>query len=224
MRDLWGRRRWRLPVYSLTSAATQPCRSKWATRVADRWPYGPPRATLSGMKTLPHSLDDPRLPTILLALASVGVLASALFFQFVLDYQPCVLCIMQRWPYVAVVVFSIAALVFRQWKGLGDALLVASGLALLAGSGIAAYHVGVEQHWWAGTSSCGGGTVVANSLEALRAQVMAAPVTRCDEVAWSLFGVSMAGYNVVISLGLAVFAFVAARVAYTRTPVSRTAL
>jgi disulfide bond formation protein DsbB len=81
----------------------------------------------------------------------------------------------------------------------------------------------VEQHWWAGTSSCGG-AAMATSLEALRAQVMAAPVTRCDEVAWSLFGVSMAGYNVVISLGLAVFAFVAARVAYTRTPVSRTAL
>ncbi|PWC39924.1 disulfide bond formation protein [Azospirillum sp. TSO35-2] len=170
-----------------------------------------------------HILGDPRLASLLLALASAGVLASALFFQFVLDYQPCVLCIMQRWPYVAVLVFSLVTWLFRRWKGLGDALLVASGLALLAGAGIAAYHVGVEQHWWAGTSTCGG-SAPANSLEALRAQVMAAPVTRCDEVAWSLFGISMAGYNVVISLALAVFAFVSARTAYTRTPVSRTAL
>ena len=71
--------------------------------------------------------------------------------------------------------------------------------------------------------SCGG-SAPANSLEALRAQVMAAPVTRCDEVAWSLFGISMAGYNVAISLALAAYAFVAARTAYIRTPVSRTAL
>ncbi|WP_372398224.1 disulfide bond formation protein B [Azospirillum sp. HJ39] len=168
-------------------------------------------------------LDDPRVASLLLALASAGVLLSALFFQFVLDYQPCVLCIMQRWPYVAVMVFGLVTWLFRRWKGLGDALLVASGFALLAGAGIAAYHVGVEQHWWAGTSSCGG-SVPANSLEALRAQVMAAPVTRCDEVAWSLFGISMAGYNVAISLALAAYAFVAARIAYTRTPVSRTAL
>ncbi|MBP2301455.1 disulfide bond formation protein B [Azospirillum picis] len=172
---------------------------------------------------LSRAFEDPRIASLLLALASAGVLLAALFFQFVLDYQPCVLCIMQRWPYVAVMVFALATWLFRRWKGLGDALLVASGLALLAGAGIAAYHVGVEQHWWAGTSSCGG-SAAATSLDALRAQVMAAPVTRCDEVAWSLFGISMAGYNVVISLGLAAYAFVSARTAYTRTPVSRTAL
>jgi len=194
-----------------------------ARGASDGWPNRHGRATLGGMTTLSHSLDDPRFPAILLALASAGVLGAALFFQFVLGYQPCVLCIMQRWPYVAVLVFSIVTLLFRQWKGVGDALLVASGLALVACAGIAAYHVGVEQHWWAGTSSCGG-SAPADSLEALRAQVMAAPVTRCDEVAWSLFGLSMAGYNVLISLGLAIFAFGSARIAYTRTPVSRTAL
>jgi len=172
---------------------------------------------------LSRAFEDPRIAALLLALASAGVLLSALFFQFVLNYQPCVLCIMQRWPYVAVMVLGLVTWLFRRWKGLGDALLVASGLALLAGAGIAAYHVGVEQHWWAGTSSCGG-SAAANSLEALRAQVLAAPVTRCDEVAWSLFGISMAGYNVAISLALAAYAFVAARIAYTRTPVSRTAL
>ncbi|WP_451971719.1 disulfide bond formation protein B [Azospirillum endophyticum] len=194
--------------------------------IADGWPNGPVRATLSAMTTKPflsHVFDDPRIAALLLALASAGVLLSALFFQFVLNYQPCVLCIMQRWPYVAVMVLGLVTWLFRRWKGLGDALLVVSGLALLAGAGIAAYHVGVEQHWWAGTSSCGG-SAAANSLEALRAQVLAAPVTRCDEVAWSLFGISMAGYNVAISLALAAYAFVAARIAYTRTPVSRTAL
>ncbi|AWK87548.1 disulfide bond formation protein B [Azospirillum thermophilum] len=164
-------------------------------------------------------LDDPRLPAILLALAGAGVLAAALFFQFVLGYQPCELCLIQRVPYVAVILLGIVTLLFRAWKGLGDALLVVSGLALLAGAGIAFYHVGVEQHWWAGTAACGSSfSARPMSLDQLRAQVMAAPVVRCDEVAWSLFGISMAGYNVVLSLCLSAFAFLSARAAYRRTP------
>lgn len=168
------------------------------------------------------TLDDPRFPAALLALASAGVLAAALFFQFALGYQPCILCLWQRVPYGAVLAFSIATLLFRQWKGLGDALLVASGFALFAGAGIAAYHVGVEQHWWAGTSACGATGATPMTLDQLRAQVMAAPVVRCDEVPWSLFGISMAGYNVFISLALAGFAFLAARAAYIRNSASRT--
>lgn len=172
-----------------------------------------PRQLLTG-----PLFSDPRVPALLLGLASVGVLGAALVFQFGFGYQPCILCIWQRWPYVAVLVFAIVTLLFRRWKGVGDALLVASGLALLAGAGIAAYHVGVEQHWWAGTSSCGGTAPIgAMSVEELSARLMAAPVTRCDEVQWSLFGISMAGYNVVISLALAAYALAAARAVYTRS-------
>ncbi|HYG88012.1 MAG TPA: disulfide bond formation protein B [Azospirillum sp.] len=164
---------------------------------------------------MPHRLTliDPRLPALLLALASAGVLAAALVFQYGFGYQPCILCIWQRWPYVAVLTFSIATLVFSQWRGVGDALLVASGFALLANAGIAFYHVGVEHHWWAGTAGCGV-TGSAMTLEDLRAQVMRAPVVRCDEIQWELFGITMAGYNVMISLALAAFAFASARTAY----------
>ncbi|HEY0833490.1 MAG TPA: disulfide bond formation protein B [Azospirillum sp.] len=170
---------------------------------------------------MPHRLVlvDPRLPALLLALASAGVLAAALVFQYGFGYQPCVLCIWQRWPYVAVVVFAAVTLMFPRMRGVGDALLVASGFALLANAGIAAYHVGVEQQWWAGTSGCGAPAAAA-SIEELRARILAAPVVRCDEVQWSLFGVSMAGYNVVLSLAMAAFAFASARVAYTRNPAS----
>ncbi|MGQ9368475.1 disulfide bond formation protein B [Azospirillum sp. A39] len=168
------------------------------------------------MNVRPYLLD-PRYPALLLAVASAGVLIAALFFQYALGYQPCVLCIWQRWPYVAVLVFAGLALLLRRRRGVGDALLVACGLALLVNVGIAAYHVGVEQHWWTGTPGCGV-PGPADSLEALRAQVMSAPIVRCDEVAWSLFGISMAGYNVVISLALAVFAFVAARLPHSRSP------
>lgn len=163
-------------------------------------------------------LTDPRLPALLLGAASAGVLGAALIFQFGFGYQPCILCIWQRWPYVAVLVFAIVTVLFRRWQGVGDGLLVASGLALLAGAGIAVYHVGVEQHLWAGTASCGSTAPIGTlSVDELRARLMATPITRCDEVQWSLFGVSMAGYNVVISLALAAYALVSARAVYTRS-------
>ena len=160
------------------------------------------------------TLIDPRLPAALLALASAGVLGAALVFQYGFGYQPCILCLYQRVPYAAVLGFGIITLAFPRWRGLGDALLVASGLALLANAGIATYHVGVEHHWWAGTSACGASGGAALTLEDLRAQVMKAPVVRCDEIQWSLFGITMAGYNVVVSLALSAFAFLSARVAY----------
>jgi disulfide bond formation protein DsbB len=90
------------------------------------------------------------------------------------------------------------------------ALLALCGVALLFGGGVAVFHVGVEQHWWTGTPGCGV-PATANSIDALRAQIMAAPVVRCDQVAWSLFGISMAGYNILISLALAAIAFMSAR-------------
>ena len=78
--------------------------------------------------------------------------------------------------------------------------------AILTGAGIALYHVGVEQHWWAGPTACGGGGQVPGSLAEL-GRMMNQPVPRCDEPAWSLFGISMAGYNVFFSLILAAAAF-----------------
>ena len=80
----------------------------------------------------------------------------------------------------------------------------------MIGAGIAVFHVGVEQQWWPGTAECGGIDGANLSLEQLKAQILAAPVVRCDEVAWSLFGISMAGYNILLSLGLALVAFAAA--------------
>jgi disulfide bond formation protein DsbB len=83
----------------------------------------------------------------------------------------------------------------------------------MVGAGIAVFHVGVEQHWWAGTAACGS-TLSATSVEALRAQILAAPVVRCDQPAWSLLGISMAGYNALISAALAVVALIGARRAF----------
>lgn len=146
---------------------------------------------------------------LLLMLASAGALLAALFFQYVVGLAPCVLCIWQRWPHAAVLALGAVALALGGRKAPRAALLALMGAALFAGAGIAVFHVGVEHGWWAGTSGCGV-SATAGSVEELRAQILAAPVVRCDEVAWSLFGISMAGYNALLSAVLAVFAFVAA--------------
>ena len=152
-------------------------------------------------------IDNPeaegRLFAAVVLAASAGVLGTAFLFQFVGGLQPCVLCIYQRWPYVAAIVLATGALLFAGDRG-RPWLLGTAGAVFLVGAGIAFFHVGVEQHWWQGTASCGGGPS-ADTVEALKARLLAAPVVRCDEVAWSLFGISMAGYNVLLSLALSAF-------------------
>ena len=153
-----------------------------------------------------------RCPLILLS-ASLATLVAALGFQHLGDLDPCILCIYQRWPYVAVAGLAALVLALPHSGWLRPALLGLCGAALLVGGGLALFHVGVEQHWWAGTAACEGQvSITRGSIEDLRAQLLGAPVTRCDQVAWSLFGISMAGYNLLVSLGLAVLSlFSAAR-------------
>ena len=93
-------------------------------------------------------------------------------------------------------------------------LLLLSALVLAVNAGIAVYHVGVEQYWWIGTEDCVGKTGTAQTLAELRAQIMATPITRCDEVAFSLFGISMAGYNIAFSTGLAWYAGLASKICF----------
>ena len=86
-------------------------------------------------------------------------------------------------------------------------LLAAAGLAFLVGAGIAGYQVGVELSWF--ESSCAT-PITGTTVEKLRASLLAAPVVRCDEVAWSLWGISMAGWNALLSLALGLAALYAA--------------
>jgi disulfide bond formation protein DsbB len=145
-------------------------------------------------------------PALTLA-ASVAMLGGAWAFQLFGGLQPCPLCLYQRWPYWFVIVFAgLAVLAGRRLAPGALAFFAAiSGLVFLAGAGVAAFHVGVEQHWWEGLSTCGG---VHNdpsmSIEELKAKLFATPLVRCDDVAWSLFGISMAGYNLIASVILAV--------------------
>lgn len=144
-------------------------------------------------------------------LGSAALLAGAFAFQYLGGLAPCQLCLWQRWPHGAAIL--IGALALLAPKGVVRRLLAGAGaLAVLASAGIGAFHVGVEQKWWEGLASCTAGSVSGLSgADLLNTDIILAPVVRCDEIAWALFGISMAGWNVLISLGLAVFWAMAAR-------------
>lgn len=152
------------------------------------------------------TLRPPRSGLAVAAL-SAFTLGMAFIAQYGFGLAPCELCLWQRWPYAAAIAFGLAALALPRWRA---SLLALAGLSILVSGGIAVFHVGVEEKWWQGLASCSGAPTP-NSIEALRAQLMAAPVVRCDEVAFRFLGISMAGWNVLWSLGLGVFALVAAQ-------------
>ena len=141
---------------------------------------------------------------------SAVMLAVAHGFETFGGLVPCELCLRQREVYwvaivVALVGFVAARLLRRRWgPPLACGLLA---LVFLAGAGVAAYHAGVEWHWWPGPQSCtGGGTVTAAAMADLLAGKKIAP-PQCDKPAWVWLGLSMAGWNALISAALACASF-----------------
>lgn len=141
------------------------------------------------------------------AAGSAALLLGAWCFQL-LGYAPCKLCLWQRWPHAAAVALGLLAWAGPAWS---RPLALMGALAALATAGIGAFHAGVEQGWWQGPTSCSGGDIGAMSADELLDSIMAAPLVRCDEIAWSFLGLSMAAWNAAISLGLALVWLAAAR-------------
>ena len=151
-----------------------------------------------------------RLFPLLILVASIAVLGAAFAFQYWGGLDPCVLCLYQRYPYGAVIVLAGGAFLAPTSR-VQPILLALVALVFLMGAAIAAFHVGVENKWWEGLASCGAGAPsMPQNLNALMNSLSRQPA-RCDSVAWSMFGISMAGYNFLISLALAAFSLWAAR-------------
>lgn len=151
-----------------------------------------------------------RLVPLLLLLVSAAVVGVTWGFQLIGGLAPCELCLYQRWPYYAVIAAAALALLAGR-RGVTAALLGLAALAFLAGAGLALYHVGVEQHWIAGPAACTSSGGPARSIEEFRRRLLAQQVVQCDQVQWSLFGLSLAGWNVVASLALALCCVIALR-------------
>ena len=140
---------------------------------------------------------------------SAATILGAWYFQLVVKLPPCPLCLEERIPYYIVIPLSllvaVAALVRApRW------VMAAGFLALIAvtlcGAALGAYHAGVEWRFWAGPTDCSGPMADFTKQGSLLEQLQTVQVVRCDEAAWRLLGVSLAGYNVLISLALAAIA------------------
>ena len=129
-------------------------------------------------------------------LGSILLLGGALAFQYLGGLAPCHLCILQRWPHGIAIALGLLVLA---WPRPGLAVL--AGLVVLVGAGIAGYHVGVEQAWWQGPTTCTAPEPGSLAAGELLDQILETPLVLCDEVAWSLWGISMAGWNAILSLG-----------------------
>lgn len=131
---------------------------------------------------------------------SAALLIAALGFQAA-GYAPCELCILQRWPHVAAALLAGLVWLTGRVRALSLLGMAAAGVAM----GLAVYHAGVELQYWAGPSHCSGGVgdLATLSTAELMARLQSAPVTRCDEIAWSFLGISMAGWNALFSAMLA---------------------
>jgi len=140
---------------------------------------------------------------------STATIIGAWYFQLVLKLPPCPLCLEERIAYYIVIPLSLLtalAILVRAPRQLIAVGLLAIILAMLCSAALGAYHAGVEWRFWAGPTDCSGPMTDFTKQGSLLDQLQAVKVVRCDEAAWRLFGISLAGYNVLISLALATIA------------------
>src|SRR4030088_499145 len=149
--------------------------------------------------------------TAALAIAGIAVatLAGAWSFQLVLDIKPCPLCLEERYAYYLAIPLG-ALVAFAAAKDAPRAVVLAGlgllALAALGNAGLGAYHAGVEWHFWQGPTDCTGTIGDLGSAGSLLERLDTVKVIRCDEVQWRFLGLSLAGYNVLISLLMAAIA------------------
>jgi disulfide bond formation protein DsbB len=147
------------------------------------------------------------------AVVSVAMLAAAHAFETFGGYAPCTLCLRQREVYWAALTVAVVGMALSALKRplVREGLAICLAAIFLTGAVVAAYHAGAEWKWWPGPTTCSGagGAVAAGAMSDLLSGAKVHPPA-CDQAAWRMLGVSMAGYNVLISTGLAALGFVAA--------------
>lgn len=142
----------------------------------------------------------PRLSGLVVALAAAGALAAAYYFQYALGYQPCQLCLLQRWAYfVGIPLAVLAALTGHR------GLLILVALIFAGNAVFGLYHAGIEWDFWAGPASCGAGAASPSSGNLMQ-DLQRVRIVPCDAAPWRFLGLSFAGWNMALCAGFAVMA------------------
>jgi disulfide bond formation protein DsbB len=158
---------------------------------------------------LAEFLRDERKAALAVAAIAAAMLAAAFAFEHVGGLRPCPLCWQQRYAWMIGGALALAAAALPG-RGIVHGLAIgASGIAIMIGAGIALDHFGIELGWWKGPESCSAASGAAMSIDALRERILTAPIVRCDVVAWSFLGISMAGWNALIAAPTAALALAA---------------
>jgi len=160
------------------------------------------------MLATPEAMGDPRLKQarLLALIIPAALLGGALVSQYAGGLYPCEMCIWQRWPHGAAILLALVAMMSPVRAARTRMTVLLAALLIAVSGAIGAFQGGVEYGWWEGVTTCT--TNGAKSLE----DILAVPLVRCDQVQWSLFGISLAGFNAILSLGgAAVIAFLAVR-------------
>ncbi len=131
-----------------------------------------------------------------------ALMGGALISQYGFGLYPCEMCWWQRYPHIAAIVLALLAYTMKG-KGSGDMAVILAAICIAASGLIGAFHAGVEYNWWEGVTACATVAGSGNPLDA----IMNAPVVRCDVAPWTLFGVSLAGFNFLISMAGALLIF-----------------
>jgi disulfide bond formation protein DsbB len=137
-------------------------------------------------------------------LLPAALLAGAYGSQYFGGLAPCEMCWWQRWPHFAAVPLALLAF-FIGNPGVKRVSVALAAFAILTSGMIGGFHAGVEYGWWEGLSTCS--TVPTGSAEEVMKQILNAPLIRCDVAPWTLFGISLAGFNFLLSTGGAIAIF-----------------
>ena len=163
--------------------------------------------------------DPPRAAAAILVIVGLATIGGFFFFEYVLGLPPCPLCLEQRLPFY----FSVP-LAAMLWLGGGYGAsrkvlmlgFLAIAGAMLWNAGLAAFHAGVESKFWPGPTECSGPINTLGSTGNLMKSLQSIRVVRCDEAAWRLFGISLPGYNVFVSLFMSAVAAWGAKASFAR--------
>lgn len=136
---------------------------------------------------------------VIALLAPAGLLGGALISQYAGGLAPCEMCMWQRWPHLIAIAYATIAIGLRKQPELSAIPLLVAALGIATSGAIGAFHAGVEYGWWQGLTACSTSMNAGSTQDVLDA-IMAAPLTRCDVAPWSLFDISLAGYNALFSL------------------------
>ncbi len=171
-----------------------------------------PESTVTAVSSSPAASTGPNpafAAAVAVAVVAVATIAGAWFFQLVLDIRPCPLCLEQRYAYYLSIPLAVLVAI-AAGRGAPRGVLAAGlwilVLAALANAVLGGYHAGVEWKFWQGPTDCSGPVVDLGKAGSLLERLDTVKVIRCDEVQWRFLGLSLAGYNVLISLLMAAIA------------------